>query len=263
MSANSDEIREYRREERPFVLRASLWLRAFVDQVGKLASWLIVPLVLITCLDVVARKMIWRSADGTEVYGLQIWLVNNVSQMFGSTLLQELEWHLHTGLFALVLGYGYIYNTHVRVDLVRETLSFRKRAWIEFIGITIFMLPFCLIATYFAIVYAYDSWAVNEISASTVGLTHRWIIKSVLAFGFIVAAVSGFAVWLQMVVALFGNPNRRFDLMAVEWPEQSGQTIEGKRRIEIDDDVPAFETSDATAKDDGAPIGSAQRQPAE
>ena len=34
-------------------------------------------------------------------------------------------------LFTLVLGYGYIWNTHVRVDLVRENLAFRKKAWLD------------------------------------------------------------------------------------------------------------------------------------
>ena len=41
-------------------------------------------------------------------------------------MLQELEWHFHAALFALVLGYGMVYNTHVRIDLIRENLAFRK-----------------------------------------------------------------------------------------------------------------------------------------
>ena len=85
------------------------------------AAWLILPLVLITVFDVIARKLVW----------IQIWLVGNFGRIFELTLLQELEWHVHTALFALVLGYGYIWNTHVRVDLVRETLAFRKKAWLE------------------------------------------------------------------------------------------------------------------------------------
>ena len=83
-------------------------------------------------------------ADGT-MSGAQIWLVENFGRIFESTLLQELEWHSHTVLFAFVLGYGYIWNTHVRVDLVRESLSFRKKAWVELFGLTFFLIPFILI----------------------------------------------------------------------------------------------------------------------
>ena len=82
-------------------------------------------------------------ADGS-VYGLQIWLKTHIGRYFESTLLQELEWHLHTALFALVLGFGTIYNTHVRVDLIRDTCSFRKKIWIEFLGLTFFMIPYLL-----------------------------------------------------------------------------------------------------------------------
>ena len=84
-------------------------------------------------------------------------------------MLQELEWHFHTGLFALVLGYGYIWNTHVRVDLIREHLHFRKKAWLELLGLLLFLIPYTCIVVYFAFVYAYDAYVNNEISVSTGG----------------------------------------------------------------------------------------------
>jgi TRAP-type mannitol/chloroaromatic compound transport system permease small subunit len=210
--------------ERPTAIRISDALRSFVDFVGRWGAWLILPLVLITVFDVTARKLVW----------LQIWLVDNVSRYFGSTLLQELEWHFHTALFTLVLGYGYIWNTHVRVDLIRENLAFRKKAWLELLGLTFFMIPYCLTVIWFASVYAYDSFMINEISASQVGLTHRWIIKSVLVFGMIVAALSGVAVWLQVVIVLWGPQNIRFPLMTLDWPEEE-ETLEGKERIKLED----------------------------
>jgi TRAP-type mannitol/chloroaromatic compound transport system permease small subunit len=211
--------------ERPTALRISDGLRSFVDFVGRWGAWLIVPLVLVTVFDVTARKLVW----------IQIWLVDNVSRIFGSTLLQELEWHFHTALFTLVLGYGYIWNTHVRVDLVRETLAFRKKAWLELAGLTFFMIPYCLTVIWFASVYAYDSWAIGEISASQVGLSHRWIIKSVLVFGMIVAALSGVAVWLQVAIVLWGPQNIRFPLMTLDWPEEEGEKLEGKERIKLEE----------------------------
>jgi len=153
--------------------------------------------------------------------------------MFESTMLQELEWHFHAGLFALVLGYGYIHNAHVRVDLIRENLAIRKKAWLELFGITFFLIPFTLTLLYFAIGYAYGSFLMNEQSSSTVGLTHRWIIKSVLVFGLITVVTAGIAVWLQVVLVLFGDPARRFPLMTFEWPEEDAK-IEGKERVKLE-----------------------------
>jgi TRAP-type mannitol/chloroaromatic compound transport system permease small subunit len=210
-------------QEMPRALRVSEAMRKFVDVVGRFGSWLFIPMILITVMDVVLRKV-----------GVQYWLITHLGRSFDSTVLQELEWHFHTGLFTLVLGYGYIWNTHVRVDLIRENLAFRKKAWLEFFGLTFFLIPYCSIVIYFAFIYAYDSYAMNEISASTVGLTHRWIIKSVLVFGMLLAVLSGIAVWLQVVIVLWGPQNLRFPLMTIEWPEEAGSKIEGKTRLELD-----------------------------
>ena len=221
----AEQVRYLEPSERPPVLKVSDALRSCVDFVGRWASWLIIPLVVITVFDVTARKIVW----------IQIWLVENLGRIFESTLLQELEWHVHTALFTLVLGYGYIWNTHVRVDLVRETLAFRKKAWLELLGLTFFMIPYCLTVIWFAWIYAHDSFVINEISASQVGLSHRWIIKSVLVFGLIVAALSGVAVWLQVALVLWGPQNIRFPLMTLDWPEEEGEKIEGKERIKLEE----------------------------
>src|ERR671911_580374 len=171
----------YAKGEAPLALRTSERLRKGVDFIGRCAAWLLVPLVLITVVDVVARKLTWHSADGVQ--GVQIWLVATFGRIFESTLLQELEWHVHTALFALVLGFGTIYNTHVRVDLIRDHVSFRRKAWIEFLGLSCFMIPYLLLVIWFASNWVVESYRVGEISASTVGLSHRWIIKSVLVAG--------------------------------------------------------------------------------
>jgi TRAP-type mannitol/chloroaromatic compound transport system permease small subunit len=220
----------------PTCLRVAKRLRAFIDLVGRGGSWFAMPLILITAFDLLIRK--------TGV--IQLWLVENISPYFGSTLLQELEWHSHTILFTMVLAFGYIWNTQVRVDLVRETLKFRRKAWIEFIGLNIFMIPFAVVITYYAFGYALDSWAANrdaacawyecgEVSASLVGMSHRWVIKLIMAFGFLMIIVAGITVWLEMYAVLFLPQNWRFPLSTLEWPEEEGATIEGKQRLDLDE----------------------------
>ena len=240
-AAPSVELTYLSGDELPTTLKIAEKLRRFVDAVGRFGSWFAMPLVLITAFDLAIRKSRMIKIQGDPI---QIWLRENVSPIFDSTLLQELEWHSHTALFALVLGFGYIWNTHVRVDLVRETLAFRKKAWLEFIGLTIFLVPFTCIIIYYSSMYAYDSWAFNrgpecawwqcgEISASLVGMSHRWIIKLVLVFGLITALVAGIAVWLQVAMVLFGPKHTRYSLMTLEWPEDSGSIVEGKERMDL------------------------------
>src|SRR3990167_2744930 len=247
MSMSGDtQTDAYAKGDAPLALRVSERLRRGVDFVGRWASWLLVPLVLITVVDVVARKLTWHGADGVQ--GVQIWLVATFGRIFESTLLQELEWHFHTALFALVLGFGTIYNTHVRVDLIRDHLQFRKKVWLEFLGLSCFMIPYLLLLIYFFSFYVADSFAVGEISASTVGLTHRWVIKSIMVFGLIVATCAGIAVWMQVAYVIWGPQGVRFKLMTLEWPEEAGTRIEGKERIKLEEiPDPILEAPIATA----------------
>jgi TRAP-type mannitol/chloroaromatic compound transport system permease small subunit len=134
-----------------------------------------------------------------------------------------------------VLGYGVIYNTHVRIDLIRENLAFRKKAWLEFFGLTFFMIPYCALVIFFAFDYVHSSFMVGEGSVSTVGLGHRWFIKSVLVIGLGVAVIAGIAAWLQVVTILWGPQELRFPLMTLDWPG-SEQKIEGKTRVKLEDE---------------------------
>jgi len=222
-------------ERLPLAVRVAGRLRAMVEFIGHGGAWLSIPVIVVTCIDVVGRKLAYIDDETGRVHSLQLWLSANLGRFFDSTILQELEWHFHAALFALVLGYGVVYNTHVRIDLIRDQLEFRRKAWLEFIGLTFFMLPYCALVIWFALDYASSSYFVSEQSSSTVGLTHRWIIKSVLVFGLVVALVSGIAAWLQVATILWGPRELRFPLMTLDWPEEDAK-IEGKTRVRLEDD---------------------------
>ncbi len=176
------------------LVRISAGLDRVTQAVGRLAKWLILPLIAVTIYDVVTRKF----------FGFQFWMTRYVGDALNSTKLQELEWHFHTALFALCLGFGYLRNAHVRVDLVSEKLRPRWKAWIEFLGCVVFLLPYCVVVIYFAYNFALDAYHQHEISASLIGLPHRWIIKSVLFIGLVFALLAGISVMLREFVFLFG-----------------------------------------------------------
>lgn len=220
--------------EHPITVRVADRIRRVVDFIGGWASWLSLPVVIVTCIDVIARKVKYVD-DAGNIHSLQLWMRANVGPVFESVILQEMEWHFHAALFALVLGYGLIYNSHVRIDLIRENLAFRKKAWLEFAGLTFLMLPFCALVIWFALDYVQASYAVQEGSVSTVGLPYRWLIKSVLVIGLVVALLAGIAAWLQVVTILWGSGQLRFPLMTLEWPEED-RKIEGKERVKLEDE---------------------------
>lgn len=232
-------------------------LRRVVDFIGRWGSWLIVPVVVVTTIDVIARKLRYVDDEG-RIHSLQLWMRENVGRVLDSTVLQELEWHFHAALFCLVLGYGVIHNTHVRIDLVRDSLDFRKKAWLEFLGLTFFLIPYCTLVIFFAVDYVHSSFVIGEGSVSTVGLGHRWIIKTVLIIGLAVAVIAGIAAWLQVVTILWGPRGLRFPLMTLDWPE-SEQKIEGKTRVKLEDEY-GLRLSDPSVLED-APENAATAPP--
>jgi TRAP-type mannitol/chloroaromatic compound transport system permease small subunit len=166
------------------LLKVAAGLRWMLEVVARASGWLLVVMATVTCFDVLTRKI-----------GLPL----------PFTKLQELEWHFHAALFSLWMGYGYTINAHPRVDSFTETLSLRGKAWIELTGCLLFALPYVALVAYYSIDFVAASYAVHEQSSSTVGLTHRWIIKGIYAAGLWLVVLGILSVLARLIVFLFGG----------------------------------------------------------
>ena len=122
-----------------------------MDYVGSKGAYFILPLIIFTMVDVFGRKLTNTAFD------FQLFLVENVTKYAQSTMLQELEWHMHTVLFSLVLGYGFTHNRQVLVDLLRMHMQTKSQAVIEFLGTTLFMIPYTIVVIYFCYMFTYDA----------------------------------------------------------------------------------------------------------
>ena len=183
-----------------YMLEAADGLAVACERVGKLAAFLFVPMMLIILYDVMQRKYLGYNPDFTDT-----WLYNT----FSSTRLQEMEWHLHAVLFLLALVYGYVKDAHVRIELVRDNLAPRTRAWIELAGALLFMVPYCYVVIEYGTENAMRAFHIGEGSDALTGLPHRFIIKGMLPIGFVFVALAGLSAALKCVVYLFGPSSMR------------------------------------------------------
>jgi TRAP-type mannitol/chloroaromatic compound transport system permease small subunit len=167
-----------------------------VVAVGQVAAWAGLALVLVTVFDVATRNLSQSSWEALRRFS------ETQQRVFGSTMLQDLEWHLHAVLFLFCLGYAYVKGAHVRIDILSERLPARARRWIEIAGICLFLLPFCALVTVYGVEFAAASFVQDEGSASGGGLPHRWLIKSALPLGILLLAASGIAALLHRVTEL-------------------------------------------------------------
>jgi TRAP-type mannitol/chloroaromatic compound transport system permease small subunit len=185
-----------------YMLDASNSLQKFIVHVGNTAALLYIPMMLIIVYDVLQRKYLGLNPEFTNTEWYKI---------FTSTKLQEMQWHLHGALFLLCLAYGYVKDSHVRIELASDLMSARTRAWIELGGTVMFLVPYCYIIMQYGTESTLRSFDIGESSAAQTGLEYRYIIKSLIPIGFTLMALAGMAITLRCVVFLFGPASLRED----------------------------------------------------
>ncbi|MEM8824802.1 MAG: TRAP transporter small permease subunit [Pseudomonadota bacterium] len=167
-------------------------MSAFIDRllgiIATIGGWCIVGLVLAVCYDVVTRYF-----GVPKVLGLT------------STILQEGQYWLHSYAIVLVVGYAYIRQTHVRIDLVRETAKERTKYWIEAIGCGVLLIPYSVLGAWMAYPYVQRSWAIGEASRSGNGINEVWLLKSGLIVLFVLIGLAGLSVFIKAVAGLTGK----------------------------------------------------------
>jgi TRAP-type mannitol/chloroaromatic compound transport system permease small subunit len=176
-----------------FLAKAADVIDRWVIAIGRASTWLALPLSAVILFDVITRRFL----------------------VLGSTKLQELEWHLHAALFMFCVGFAYIVNAHVRIDLFRDKLADRGKSWIEVIGCVVFAIPYTALLLVLSIDAAYDSYLVGEGSSAGTGLPHRWIVKSCMSIGFLLLLLACISVLLRHLLLLFAPPALAREVRAV------------------------------------------------
>ena len=108
----------------------------------------------------------------------------------GSIAMQEMEWHIFSIMFLLGIAYALNDESHVRVDFIYDNLNSRKKAFINIFGTIFMLIPFAILIVYGSYEFVYDAYEYGEISEDPGGLTHRWIIKFMIPFSFIILIIS-------------------------------------------------------------------------
>jgi len=173
-----------------FLLRVADVLERILRFIAEVGAWAFIGCIAIITIDVVTRKA------GFQVPGL------------GSTRLQELEWHLHAVLFCTWIGYTYLLNGHVRIDVFITRTKPVIRLWLELAGCLLFALPYLWVALPHAHDFFWISFMQGESSEAPNGLGARWIVKLFLYGAFVTALMAVIAVLLRCLVALFGSPEQ-------------------------------------------------------
>jgi TRAP-type mannitol/chloroaromatic compound transport system permease small subunit len=161
------------------LLRLSSAIDWVNERIAVIANWLVLLACLISAGNAGSRYLFSESSNA--------WL--------------EIQWYMFAGIVMLGGPYTLKMNEHVRVDLIYGMLSERTRLWIDIVGGFLFLLPICVIFTYFTWPWFVQSWNLNEASSNAGGLL-RWPVKLLLPVGFGLMILQGISELIKRIAAL-------------------------------------------------------------
>ena len=138
-------------------------------------------LVLTIVMDVMVRN----------IHPLTVYVHNSeaLRPFISSTVLQELEWHIHAIIIGICVMFGIRSNSNVRVDIFSRLWSTSTQRNIERIGWIFLAIPFCSILSLYLLKMTQFSFMVDETTTASVGIQNRWIIKGIFTALFFGATV--------------------------------------------------------------------------
>lgn len=147
----------------------------FADFIGSITAVAIVLMILNVFYDVIMRYF-FRS---------------------GSIGMQEMEWHLFSVIILLGIAYTLKEDGHVRVDIIYDRLSVKKKAMINMLGAVFFILPIAILVGLASIGNAVEAYTSMEQSGDPGGLPYRWIVKSLIPLSFFLLIITDIGFFIK------------------------------------------------------------------
>jgi len=168
------------------VMNPFLSLSRLIDQistwVGKLTMWLILAITLISSGNAIVRKAFDMSSNG----------------------LLEIQWYLFAAVFMMGAGYGFLKNSHVRIDFISSLLSDRTRNWVDVFGILFVLFPFCVLLIGLSWPSFMGAYQNGEMSQNAGGLI-RWPVYMLVPLGFSLLMMQGVSELIKRIAYLRGH----------------------------------------------------------
>lgn len=150
--------------------------------IGKSTTWLILATTLISAANAIVRKLFDISSNS----------------------FLEIQWYLFAAVFMLGAGYGFLKNSHVRIDFIASKLSPRTRNWVDVAGIMAVLFPFCFLMIALSWPLFTQAYVSGEMSQNSGGLV-RWPVYALIPAGFALLIVQGISELIKRIAFLTGN----------------------------------------------------------
>jgi TRAP-type mannitol/chloroaromatic compound transport system permease small subunit len=158
-------------------------LERWIARITLGCTWFcLLALILVTALDVAVRQV----------------------AHVGSDALKEIESSLFFLLVMVSLGYTYLLDGHVRIDILREKFTPRARALVETTGCLLILLPLCALLTAYGAGSTLTAFVEGETLEAFTDLHWQWVIKCAVPIGFSLFFLAGTGVVVRNLLFLAG-----------------------------------------------------------
>lgn len=153
--------------------------------IGRSASWL-TPIMVVVTFVVVVMRYVFDAG--------YIWVQESVVWM-------------HAVVFMLGAAYTLHDEEHVRVDVFYRNMSPRRRAWVDLVGVLVFLLPLCAFLAWNSWDFVVQSWRIGESSREPGGLPYPFLplLKSALLLMPLTVSLQGLSLLLKSARELKGR----------------------------------------------------------
>lgn len=123
------------------LLRFARFVDSLTERLGVVATGLVIATILVGFYNPVVR-----------------YLGRFLGVTLASNLYLELQWYLYSLTFFVGFAYILKHGVNVRVDFLYTNWSPRTRAWVDFLGTLLILIPFCLLGIYVTWDPVLSSW---------------------------------------------------------------------------------------------------------
>jgi TRAP-type mannitol/chloroaromatic compound transport system permease small subunit len=153
--------------------------------IGNVFSWLALAIVLV-CFWVVVERYLFSTT--------RLWM-------------QDLYPWMNGVMFTAVAAYALYHNDHVRVDIFYRPAGDRTKAWMDMVGVLVFLLPFAWVVWTYCYTFVVRSFGMREASANIGGMPGLYIVKGFILVFAATIALQGVAMLIRSLLILRGRPD--------------------------------------------------------
>lgn len=164
---------------------------------------------------VIGNIFIWLSVGIVVVC---FWVVVE-RYAFGNTRLwmQDLYPWMNGVMFTAVAGYALYRNDHVRVDIFFRPASAIRKAWLDLLGVFLFLLPFTYTVWVSSFIFVERSVGLREASSNPGGMPGLYVLKAFILVFAVVIAIQGISMAIRSILVIAGReelipPEYSYDL---------------------------------------------------